>query len=187
VADRRDLSLSIVARPHFKYPTREQPNEVHLVFLLAPSGNKPYMSFLRRHRKAPSENDGGQMEPIDQELPDPTDPGSDAEAAEEQAAADEAARIGGRAGDEDLPPDERPVIEAGGGVAEGFELAEGELIERAEQGEGGYSGTEAFADASEDGRAGAAYGEPDEIESSELTSDPREGPDDPGAGPGAER
>ena len=40
---------------------------------------------------------------------------------ETDAAAAEAARIGGVAGDEDLDPALRPVIEGGGGEAEGFE------------------------------------------------------------------
>ena len=48
------------------------------------------------------------------------------------AAAGEAARIGGRAGDEYLDPAERPLAEAGEGMAEGFELAEDDLIEAAE-------------------------------------------------------
>lgn len=47
------------------------------------------------------------------------------------AAAAEAARIGGTAGDEQLEPAERPVVEAGGGEAEGFEQAEDALIEHA--------------------------------------------------------
>jgi hypothetical protein len=63
---------------------------------------------------------------------------------EEEAAAEEAARIGGERDDDldyierDSRPagisDEawRPVEEAGGGEAEGFETAEAELIERAE-------------------------------------------------------
>jgi hypothetical protein len=51
------------------------------------------------------------------------------------AAAAEAARIGGVAGDEDLDPAERPVIEAGGGYAEGFEEAEDALIEHASHGD----------------------------------------------------
>ncbi len=49
-----------------------------------------------------------------------------------EAAAREAAHIGGRAGDEGLDPAQRPLIEAGEGVSEGFELAEEELIEAAE-------------------------------------------------------
>jgi hypothetical protein len=50
-------------------------------------------------------------------------------------AAAEAARIGGVAGDEQLDPAERPVIEAGGGEAEGFEQAESVLIEHATHGD----------------------------------------------------
>lgn len=51
------------------------------------------------------------------------------------AAAAEAARIGGVAGDEDLDPAQRPVVEGGGGVAEGFEEAEAALIEHATHGD----------------------------------------------------
>jgi len=51
------------------------------------------------------------------------------------AAAAEAGRIGGVAGDEDLDPAQRPVIESGGGEAEGFEQAEAALIEHASHGD----------------------------------------------------
>jgi hypothetical protein len=51
------------------------------------------------------------------------------------AAAAEAARIGGVAGDEDLDPAQRPVVEGGGGEAEGFEEAEDALIEHATHGD----------------------------------------------------
>jgi hypothetical protein len=54
---------------------------------------------------------------------------------EVDAAAAEAAQIGGVAGDEDLDPAVRPVIEGGGGVAEGFEEAEAALIEHATHGD----------------------------------------------------
>lgn len=47
------------------------------------------------------------------------------------AAASEAARIGGDTGDEDVDPAERAVREGGGGESEGFEQAEQELIEHA--------------------------------------------------------
>jgi len=56
-------------------------------------------------------------------------------AEEEAAAASEAAGIGGVAGDEDLDPAERPVREAGGGEAEGFEMAEDDLVEHASHGD----------------------------------------------------
>lgn len=51
------------------------------------------------------------------------------------AAAAEAGRIGGVAGDEDLDPARRPVIEGGGGEAEGFEEAEDALVEHATHGD----------------------------------------------------
>ncbi len=52
---------------------------------------------------------------------------------EEAAAAKAAGQIGGTAGDEDdFDPALRPVYEAGGGEAEGFEQAERDLIEHAE-------------------------------------------------------
>jgi hypothetical protein len=46
------------------------------------------------------------------------------------------AGVGGRAGDEDLDPAERPLAEGGEGEAEGFELAEEDLIDSAEHGDG---------------------------------------------------
>jgi hypothetical protein len=82
---------------------------------------------------------------------------------EEKAAAEEARRIGGRAGDEDLPPDERPLSEAGEGEAEGFELAEKDLIDHAEDQEG--EGTPRFDELGEEEEPDpATYGEADEEE-----------------------
>jgi hypothetical protein len=54
---------------------------------------------------------------------------------ETDEAAREAAEIGGKAGDEELDPAQRPVMEAGGGVAEGFEGAEEALIDHASHGD----------------------------------------------------
>jgi hypothetical protein len=54
---------------------------------------------------------------------------------EERAAAREAGAIGGRSGDEDLDPALRPLVEGGEGEAEGFELAEEDLIEAAQHGD----------------------------------------------------
>jgi hypothetical protein len=54
---------------------------------------------------------------------------------EADAAAAEAAGIGGVTGEEDLDPAQLPVTEAGGGVSEGFEEAERELIEHASHGD----------------------------------------------------
>ncbi len=69
-------------------------------------------------------------------------PESDYEREQEDAAAAEAARIGGEVSSEPPPvdaderdPAEQPVREAGGGEAEGFEEAERELIEHASHGD----------------------------------------------------
>ncbi|HEY3830590.1 MAG TPA: hypothetical protein VGL57_15475 [Solirubrobacteraceae bacterium] len=58
-----------------------------------------------------------------------------AERRETEAAASEAAGIGGVAGDEELNPSQRAVIEAGGGEAEGFELTEALLIDHSSHGD----------------------------------------------------
>jgi hypothetical protein len=55
---------------------------------------------------------------------------------EAEAAASEAAEIGGPAPDDPVDdPAQRPLIEGGEGEAEGFELAEAELIDNAEHGD----------------------------------------------------
>lgn len=85
------------------------------------------------------------------------------------AAAREAAAIGGRAGDEDLDPAERPLIEAGEGVAEGFELAEQDLIDAAQHTDGGGDPLrDALTAEAEGGHAIGEYGESDHEESSEI-------------------
>ena len=83
---------------------------------------------------------------------------------EEAAAAAAASRIGGTAGDEDdFDPAMRPVYEAGGGVAEGFEQAEADLVENAQHGDGhGDPLSDAFTGEVESDRSGAEYGEADE-------------------------
>jgi hypothetical protein len=85
---------------------------------------------------------------------------------QEQAAAQEAGNIGGRGGArEDADPAMAPVEEAGGGVAEGFEQSERELIERASHGdERSTPETDAFTPEQESDRSTAAYGEADEVE-----------------------
>lgn len=102
---------------------------------------------------------------------------------EEAAAAAEARSIGGHAGDEEMDPADRPVREAGGGEAEGFEQAEDDLIDHAEytSGEGTPRPTQLGEEAERDP---AVYGEPDEEDVTEVTTDPDAGDDDPGAGPG---
>jgi hypothetical protein len=99
--------------------------------------------------------------------------------AREQAelAAAEAAAIGGRVSSEppsQEQPDEaaRPVEEAGGGEAEGFELAERELVEHASHGDQ-HAARQAIEDApdeSDDARAATA-GDPDLERSSERVED----------------
>jgi hypothetical protein len=59
----------------------------------------------------------------------------DYEQEEVDAARTEAAQIGGVAGDEDLDPAMRPLIEAGAGESEGFEQTREELIEHASHGD----------------------------------------------------
>jgi hypothetical protein len=120
-----------------------------------------------------------------EDLPPDDDELTDEEAL---AAAAEAARIGGRRPDyavDDDHKDEawRPLEEAGEGEAEGFELAEHDLIEEASHGDEGRSPLDdEFPE--EDGDTGIVYGEPDELDPTEVVRDPREGEDDPGAGPG---
>jgi hypothetical protein len=62
-------------------------------------------------------------------------PGSRFEREETENAAAEAAQIGGAIGEQDPDPAQRPVAEAGGGEAEGFELATQALIEHASHGD----------------------------------------------------
>jgi hypothetical protein len=108
------------------------------------------------------------------------------------------------------------VEEAGGGVSEGFEIAEGQLIDNiegappADRTLDGFDPSLPDQDVDEDvaddvaktfeehdpgdaiaqprdeeaRRATAVYGEPDEIDVTEVVRDPDAGDDDPGAGPG---
>jgi hypothetical protein len=107
---------------------------------------------------------------------------SEFERRQEDEAAAEARRIGGEPGivpgyddDPTTPgisedPAQRPVDEAGGGEAEGFEIAEAELVDRAEN----PRGPSPMADqerVSEDERAESVYGEGDEIHTSEDDPD----------------
>jgi hypothetical protein len=113
-------------------------------------------------------------------------PDDDLVAEEEAAAARAAGGIGGTAGDEDeFAPEMRAVYEGGGGDAEGFELAEADLIDNAQHGDGhGDPLRDAFRPEAESDRSGAVYGEPDEEKVDEVVRDPEAGPDDPGEGPG---
>src|SRR3954470_21091548 len=103
---------------------------------------------------------------------------SEFERRQEEAAASEAAHIGGEPrkvpGYDDDPttpgvgeaPAPKAVEEAGGGQAEGFEIAEAELIDRAEnpRGPSPFAVRERI---SEDDRAETEYGESDEVRTSE--------------------
>jgi hypothetical protein len=80
---------------------------------------------------------------------------------EAEAAAAEAAEIGGPAPDDPVgDPAQRPLVEGGEGEAEGFELAEEKLVDNAEHGD-----EKRFPD-SDAGPpvepSGAEYGEPDQ-------------------------
>ena len=104
---------------------------------------------------------------------------------EEDAAAAEAAAIGGARPDYHVDEAHRALEESGEGEAEGFELAEQDLIEEASHGDEGRSPeADAFAEEAESDESGAVYGEADEVDPTEVVSDPREDDDDPGAGPG---
>ena len=89
------------------------------------------------------------------------------------AAAYAAGAIGGRAGDENVDPAFRPLQEAGEGEAEGFELAEEDLVEAAETGLTWVDPVRAaFPVESEDG-LGSTYGDADHELSSEQPNDDR--------------
>ena len=77
----------------------------------------------------------------------------------------------------------RPLEESGEGEAEGFEQAEAELIEQAEHGENRWDPeVDAFEPEKESDLSTAEYGEPDEVDPTEVRHDPDAGPDDPGEG-----
>ena len=112
-------------------------------------------------------------------------------AEQESAAAAEAREIGGMVPESAEDPAMEPVYQAGGGVAEGFEAAEADLIENAQHRDGpGNPLRDAPTQEVEADLSGAAYGEPDRIESTEVLHDPEADDDtDPGEGPhlGADR
>ena len=89
------------------------------------------------------------------------------------AAAHAAGAIGGVAGDEDVDPAERPLQEAGEGEAEGFELAEEDLIKAAETGETWADPARAAFPAEAEDGSESTYGEADNERSSELPDDDR--------------
>lgn len=92
---------------------------------------------------------------------------------EAEAAAAEAAEIGGPAPDDPIEdPAQRPVVEGGEGQAEGFELAEAELIDNAAHGD-----QKRFPDRDApppEEPTEAAFGEPDEAIPQEADRDVRD-------------
>lgn len=124
-------------------------------------------------------------------MTDRPDPLADEEAAE---AAAEAGAIGGRPTrdlEAELEIDEsmRAVYEGGGGEAEGFEMAEAELIEHAQQGPAKPETqihVREEVDRETEEPDPAVYGEADEIDVTEVTRDPDADPrDDDGPDPHA--
>jgi hypothetical protein len=80
---------------------------------------------------------------------------------EAEAAAAEAAKIGGPAPDDPIDdPAQRPVVEGGEGQAEGFELAEAELIDNAAHGDQKHFPSRDAPPPEEP--TDVAFGEPDE-------------------------
>ena len=84
---------------------------------------------------------------------------------EEDAAADEAGRIGGRVDYEDVDEAHRPLTESGEGVSEGYELAEEDHRRNAEHDDGHGNPFRDAPDA-ENGPDGQTYGEADHVHGS---------------------
>jgi hypothetical protein len=108
---------------------------------------------------------------IEEEQPiDPTPPEDGSVREAEEEAAKEAGEIGGQSGQEEIDPAQRPVAEAGGGVAEGFEQAEERLVEEAttDHAEGDPLKDAGEVEANPDP---ATHGEADHEQSSEDDSD----------------
>lgn len=105
---------------------------------------------------------------------------------EEDKAAQEAAAIGGQGPTDTTDPAMQAVIEGGGGQAEGFEVAEEQLIENASHGDGaGKPHLDQMTPEKESDLSGAVYGEADEEDVSEVTSDPNpDASSEAGQGPG---
>jgi hypothetical protein len=85
---------------------------------------------------------------------------------QEHAAAADAGAIGGEPGTHVADPEMQAVEEGGGGVAEGFEQAEEDLIENATHGDGaGNPEADAIDNENvEAQRSTAEYGEPDDLD-----------------------
>ena len=93
---------------------------------------------------------------------------SDFEHEQEDLAAEEAAAIGGQvsydppAGEEELDPAQAPLVEAGEGESEGFELTEQELIQHASHGDEQTPARIIYDAVSDEEPDPGVYGEADE-------------------------
>jgi len=96
---------------------------------------------------------------------------------EEDAAAEEAGKIGGRSGFEDLPEEERPLAEGGEGESEGFEQAE-ELLEERASHQDDRGGPLRDRPEKEDEPSRAEYADADDVESTETDVDTQGTPGD---------
>ena len=89
---------------------------------------------------------------------------------EEEAAAAEAGHIGGDRPDyyDDDDDSRRPLEEAGEGEAEGFELAEEDLVEEASHGDERRSPEVNEFDGEEEDEVDSVYGDADDVEPDDL-------------------
>lgn len=91
---------------------------------------------------------------------------------ETEAAGAEAGAIGGHTPAQDLDPAEQAVSEGGEGEAEGFELAEEELVESASHGTpAGHPLRDRMSAENAESQDLASYGEADHVEVSEDDDD----------------
>ncbi len=97
---------------------------------------------------------------------------------EEAAAAEEAGRIGGRSGMENVPEEERPLAESGQGESEGFEQAEDLLEARATHADDRGGALKDRPDPEEPGGQRAVYADADSVESTETDVDTQGTPGD---------
>ena len=117
--------------------------------------------------------ESGAEQPEDRDMLRNEPVSADALAAEqEEAAAVEAAGIGGPDPQPDVDPEDRAVLEGGGGYAEGFEQSEEALVRQASHEDAPTSPTaDAFTPEAESDRSTAEYGEGDEVEKEPESTD----------------
>jgi hypothetical protein len=94
------------------------------------------------------------------------------------AAAAEAARIGGRSGQEEMGEAERASAEHGGGEAEGFEQAEDLLEGQASHSDTSIDPQAGAEEPAEEEPVPATYGDADKVESTETDEDTQGTPGD---------